>query len=86
MSLSINDYKLFHLINSKPATIYPESNYYVSIVAASVVALITLYFLFESSVSRPLTDKAGNSIPSGPRGLPIVGKLDMMFCLLDFFW
>lgn len=86
MSLSINDYKLFHLINSKPATIYPESNYYVSIVAASVVALITLYFLFKSSVSRPLTDKAGNSIPSGPRGLPIVGKLDMMFCLPDFFW
>lgn len=85
MSLSINDSKLFHVINSNPATIYPESIYYVSIVAVSVVALITLYFLFESSVSRSLTDKAGNIIPSGPRGLPIVGKFDIIFCLLDFF-
>lgn len=62
------------------------SNYYISIVAASVVALITIYFLFESSVSRPLTDKAGNSIPSGPRGLPIVGEFDMIFCLPEFLF
>lgn len=73
MSLAMTDSKLFHLINSNPATIYPESIYHVTIVAVSVVALITLYFLSESSVSRPLTDKAGNRIPLGPRGLPIVG-------------
>lgn len=85
MSLSINDYKLFHILNSNSATVYPASNHYVAIFAASVVALITLCILFESFVSRPLTDEAGNSIPSGPRGLPIVGEFDLMFCLLEFF-
>lgn len=79
MSLYINGSDQFFDIGNDPATLQTKEVHHVSIIAAGVLTLTSLYFLLQTFLSQPrsLTDKAGNKIPAGPWGLPVVGQLHL---------
>lgn len=80
MSLYINGSDQFFDIANETATTQTREVHHVSIIAAGVLTLTSLYLLLQPFLfwSRSLTDKAGNRIPVGPRGLPIVGQLHLL--------
>jgi hypothetical protein len=67
---------------STPVTIAVASRFiddaswsYPKIILGPILAAAIYIFVDFFFPGRPLTDRFGNRIPSGPRGLPIVGKV-----------
>ena len=77
MSLLVNESDFLSAIgnNSDRATIHPASISNVFAVTVGVVTLTALSFLSKKFVSSSILNKTRTRIPSGPRGLPIVGQL-----------